>query len=125
MRECKGATVQQSSQQPAIQQQSSPAPPQLPPGSDGIRCRAPERRPTRHHARRGASRCVAVIVAVGVNTDGRHEVLGLKVGASEAEPFWTEFLRSLNRRGLRGVKQVISDSHEGLKASAAKVLKAT
>jgi putative transposase len=53
------------------------------------------------------------------------EVLGLKVGASEAEPFWTEFLRSLNRRGLRGVKLVISDSHEGIKAATAKVLKAT
>ena len=38
---------------------------------------------------------VAVIVAVGVNTEGQREVLGLKVGASEAEPFWTEFLRSL------------------------------
>jgi len=68
---------------------------------------------------------VAVIVAVGVNTDGQREVLGLKVGASEAEPFWTEFLRSLNRRGLRGVKLVISDSHEGIKAAASKVLKAT
>jgi putative transposase len=56
---------------------------------------------------------VAVIVAVGVNTEGQREVLGVKVGASEAEPFWTEFLRSLNRRGLRGVKLVISDSHEG------------
>ena len=60
---------------------------------------------------------VAVIVAVGVNTEGQREVLGLKVGASEAEPFWTEFLRSLNRRGLRGVKLVISDSHEGIKAA--------
>jgi putative transposase len=68
---------------------------------------------------------VAVIVAVGVNTDGQREVLGLKVGASEAEPFWTEFLRGLNRRGLRGVKLVISDSHEGIKAAASKVLKAT
>ena len=68
---------------------------------------------------------VAVIVAVGVNTDGQREVLGLKVGPSEAEPFWTDFLRSLNRRGLRGVKLVISDSHEGIKAAAAKVLKAT
>jgi transposase-like protein len=46
---------------------------------------------------------VAVIIAVGVNTDGRREVLGMKIGASEAEPFWTEFLRSLTRRGLRGV----------------------
>ena len=68
---------------------------------------------------------VAVIVAVGVNTEGQREVLGLKVGASEAEPFWTEFLRSLNRRGLRGVKLVISDSHEGIKAAASKVLKST
>ena len=68
---------------------------------------------------------VAAILAVGANTDGRREVLGLQVGASEAEPFWTEFLRSLNRRGLRGVKLVISDSHEGIKAAAAKVLKAT
>jgi len=68
---------------------------------------------------------VAVIVAVGVNTEGQREVLGVKVGPSEAEPFWTEFLRSLNRRGLRGVKLVISDSHEGIKAAASKVLKAT
>ncbi len=68
---------------------------------------------------------VAVIVAVGVNTEGQREVLGLKVGPSEAEPFWTDFLRSLNRRGLRGVKLVISDSHEGIKAAASKVLKAT
>ncbi len=68
---------------------------------------------------------VAVIVAVGVNTDGQRQVLGMKVGASEAEPFWTEFLRSLMRRGLRGVKLVISDSHEGIKAAIAKVLKAT
>lgn len=68
---------------------------------------------------------VAVIVAVAVNTDGQREVLGMKVGPSEAEPFWTEFLRSLTRRGLRGVKLVISDSHEGLKAAAAKMLKAT
>ncbi len=68
---------------------------------------------------------VDVILAVGVSTDGQREVLGLKVGASEAEPFWTEFLGSLNRRGLRGVKLVISDSHEGIKAAACKVLKAT
>jgi putative transposase len=49
----------------------------------------------------------------------------MAVGPSEAEPFWTAFLRSLTRRGLRGVKLVISDAHEGLKAAAAKVLKAT
>jgi putative transposase len=68
---------------------------------------------------------VAVIIAVGVNTDGRREVLGLAVGPSEAEPFWTAFLRSLMRRGLRGVKLVVSDAHEGLKAAAARVLHAT
>ena len=51
---------------------------------------------------------VAVIVAVGVNADGRREVLGLDIGPSEAEPFWTAFLRKLARRGLRGVKLVIS-----------------
>jgi putative transposase len=68
---------------------------------------------------------VAVIVAVAVNTDGQRQVLGMKVGASEAEPFWTEFLRSLTRRGLRGVKLVISDSHEGIKAAVGKVFKAS
>jgi putative transposase len=68
---------------------------------------------------------VAVIVAVGVNNDGRREVLGMAIGHSEAEVFWTDFLRSLARRGLRGVKLVISDSHEGIKASVAKVFSAT
>ena len=68
---------------------------------------------------------VAVIIAVAVNTDGIREVLGMAIGPSEAEPFWTAFLRSLTRRGLRGVKLVISDAHEGLKAAAAKVLKGT
>jgi putative transposase len=68
---------------------------------------------------------VAVIIAVGVNDDGRREVLGMTVGASEAETFWTEFLRSLARRGLRGVKLAISDAHEGLKAAVTKVLHAT
>jgi len=68
---------------------------------------------------------VAVIVAVGANSDGRREVLGMAIGASEAETFWTDFLRSLARRGLRGVKLVISDSHEGIKAAVSKVFCAT
>jgi putative transposase len=68
---------------------------------------------------------VAAIIAVGVNGDGRREILGLAIGASEAEAFWTEFLRKLARRGLRGVKLVISDAHEGLKAAVAKVLHAS
>jgi putative transposase len=68
---------------------------------------------------------VAVIIAVGVNSDGRREILGLEVGTSEAEPIWTAFLRKLTRRGLRGVKLVISDAHEGIKAAVTKVLNAT
>jgi transposase-like protein len=68
---------------------------------------------------------VAVIVAVGANADGRREVLGMTVGPSEAETFWTAFLRSLARRGLRGVKLVVSDAHEGIKAAVSKVLSCT
>ena len=68
---------------------------------------------------------VAVTVAVAVNDHGRREVLGMAIGASEAETFWTEFLRSLARRGLRGVKLAISDDHKGLKAAATRILGAT
>ncbi len=68
---------------------------------------------------------VAVTIAVGVNTDGRREVLGLGLGPSEAETFWTEFLRDLVRRGLSGVKLVISDAHEGIKAATARVVSTT
>jgi transposase-like protein len=68
---------------------------------------------------------VAVTVAVGANADGRREVLGMAVGPSEAETFWTDFLRSLARRGLRGVRLVISDAHEGIKAAVSKVMNAT
>jgi putative transposase len=67
----------------------------------------------------------AVILAVGVNSDGRREVLGIATGASEAEPFWTAFLRSLADRGLRGVKLVIADDHKGLRAAAARVFHAS
>jgi transposase-like protein len=58
---------------------------------------------------------VAVIVAVGVNRDGRREVLGMDIGPSEAETFWAAFLRKLARSGLRGVRLVISDAREGSK----------
>src|SRR5271165_616830 len=68
---------------------------------------------------------VAVCIAVAVNTDGRREILGIHIGASEAETFWLEFLRTLKRRGLAGVKLVISDAHEGIKAAVAKVFQAT
>ena len=67
----------------------------------------------------------AAIIAVGVNTDGRREVLGVATGPSEAEPFWKSFLRSLADRGLRGVKLVIADDHKGLRAAASKVFNAS
>uniref|UniRef100_UPI0013312646 IS256 family transposase n=1 Tax=Muricoccus harenae TaxID=2692566 RepID=UPI0013312646 len=67
----------------------------------------------------------ATIIAVGVNTDGRREVLGVATGASEAEVFWKGFLRSLADRGLRGVKLVIADDHKGLRAAASKVFHAS
>ncbi|HTX50283.1 MAG TPA: IS256 family transposase [Caulobacteraceae bacterium] len=68
---------------------------------------------------------VAVIIAVAANTEGRREIIGLSVGQSEAAAFWIDFLRSLARRGLKGVKLVISDAHEGLKAAIAQVMGAT
>jgi transposase-like protein len=68
---------------------------------------------------------MAVIVVVGVNADGRREVLGMDIGLSEAETFWTVFLHKLARRGPRGVKLVVSDAHEGIKAAVCRVLTAT
>jgi putative transposase len=77
-------------------------------------------------ARRGGHVArTATIIAIGVNREGRREVLGVATGPSEAETFWTDFLRSLAQRGLRGVKLVISDDHKGLRAAAARVFDAT
>jgi transposase-like protein len=56
----------------------------------------------------------AVVVAMGVNADGRRELLGLKVGDSESEAFWAEFIAHLKERGLTGVRLVVSDAHVGL-----------
>ena len=68
---------------------------------------------------------VAAIIAVAVNTDGKREIVGLHIGPSEAETFWSTFLKSLVRRGLRGTKLVISDAHEGLKAAIRRVMGST
>jgi putative transposase len=62
----------------------------------------------------------AVVVATGVTEDGRREILGIEIGDSEDEAFWREFLRSLKRRGLSGVRLVISDQHAGLVAAIAR-----
>jgi transposase-like protein len=68
---------------------------------------------------------VAAIIAVAVNTEGRREIVGLGLGPSEAEPFWSGFLKSLVKRGLKGIKLVISDAHEGLRLAITRVLGAT
>jgi putative transposase len=68
---------------------------------------------------------VAAIIAVAVSTEGRREIVGLGLGPSEAEPFWSAFLKGLVRRGLKGVRLVVSDAHEGLKHAIAKVLHAS
>jgi len=64
----------------------------------------------------------ATVVAIGVTLDGERQVLGIDVGASEDRGFWTAFLRSLVKRGLSGVRLVISDAHEGLKHAIGTVL---
>jgi putative transposase len=66
---------------------------------------------------------MAVVIATGVNLEGRREVLGLDVIPTESEEGWAQFFKSLKERGLRGVKLVISDAHTGLKAAVRKVMK--
>ncbi len=68
---------------------------------------------------------VAAIIAVAVNTDGKREIVGLHIGPSEAETFWSTFLKGLLRRGLHGVKLVISDAHEGLKSAIRRTFSAS
>lgn len=68
---------------------------------------------------------VAAIIAVAASTEGRTEISGLGIGPSEAETFWTEYLRSLKACGLGGVRLVISDAHTGLRAAIAKVFEET
>jgi putative transposase len=64
----------------------------------------------------------AVVVATGITEDGGREVLGVMVGDSETELFWTQFLRSLRERGLTGVRLVLGDNHSGLVKAIRKVM---
>jgi putative transposase len=57
----------------------------------------------------------AVLVAIGIDTEGRRSILGVSVSLSEAEVHWRDFLASLQARGLHGVRMVTSDAHAGLK----------
>jgi putative transposase len=68
---------------------------------------------------------LAAIIAVAVTTEGRREIVGLGLGPSEAEPFWSAFLKGLVKRGLKGIKPVISDAHDGLRHAITRVLGAT
>jgi putative transposase len=78
---------------------------------------------TYHKVRQdGRVQAMATVVAVGVTTEGERQILGVDAGPSEDSPFWTAFLRSLVKRGLRGVKLVISDAHEGLRKALGTVL---
>ena len=75
-----------------------------------------------HVRHRGQVVSMAVVIATGLRADGHREILGVDVGDSENETFWTEFLRDLKDRGLTGVRLVISDAHAGLKAAIRRVL---
>jgi transposase-like protein len=65
---------------------------------------------------------VAVLIATGINSEGKREVLGVSIMISEAEVHWRSFLSSLLERGLTGVKLIVSDDHAGLKAARKSVL---
>ena len=65
----------------------------------------------------GSVQSCALFTAIGINTDGKREILGVSVSLSEAEPHWREFLKSLLNRGLHGVRLITSDAHSGLRAA--------
>ena len=65
----------------------------------------------------GRIRDVAVLIAAGIDREGRRKVLGVSISLSEQEVHWRVFLESLVKRGLRGVELIISDDHSGLKAA--------
>jgi transposase-like protein len=78
---------------------------------------------TYHKVRQdGRVQAMATVVAIGVTSEGERQILGVDAGPSEDGPFWTAFLRSLVKRGLHGVKLVISDAHEGLRRALSTVL---
>jgi len=70
----------------------------------------------------GVIRSRAVLVALGVDWEGRRQVLGVELANRESATSWKEFLLKLKSRGLRGVTLAITDDHAGLKRSLAEVL---
>jgi putative transposase len=94
-------------------------------GASGVSKRQVSRLVAEIDERVNAFLSTATIIAVGVNIDGRREVLGVAAGPSETESFWKGFLRSLADRGLGGVKLVVAGDHTGLRAAASTVFHAT
>jgi transposase-like protein len=70
----------------------------------------------------GAIRSQAVLIAIGINWDGRRCILGVELAERESRNSWREFLLSLRERGLHGVELVVSDDHAGLRAAVREVL---
>ena len=73
----------------------------------------------------GMVKDLAIVWAVGVNEAGHREVLGVSVALSEAEIHWRDFLKSLQKRGLHGIRLFIHDDHSGLKAARRSVFPGT
>jgi putative transposase len=69
----------------------------------------------------GVIRSQAVLVAIGINWEGRREVLGVELAGRESQSSWRDFLVGLRQRGLRGVELTITDDHHGLKKAVAEV----
>jgi transposase-like protein len=65
----------------------------------------------------GSVRGLAVLKAIGINGEGKREILGISASLSEAEIHWRAFFEDLQRRGLSGVEMITSDDHAGLKAA--------
>jgi putative transposase len=70
----------------------------------------------------GVIRSQAVLIAIGINTDGYRQILGVELAGRESQGSWREFLISLRERGLHGVEFVVSDDHQGLRRSLMEIL---
>lgn len=60
---------------------------------------------------------MAILLAYGINAEGKREILGASGSLSEAEVHWREFFQSLQTRGMRGLRMIISDDHAGMRSS--------
>ena len=70
----------------------------------------------------GVIRSQAVLIAIGINTDGYRQILGVELASRESQTSWRDFLVALRERGLHGVEFVVSDDHQGLRKSLMEIL---